>query len=337
VTTPGLTPPAITVLMSCFNAARWLDEAVDSVLRQSLKDFEFIIVDDGSSDGTLDMIRRHAERDSRVVVISKPNTGLADSLNAGIQAARGKWIARLDADDTCEPTRLESQLAVATANSNLVFVGSGLTVIDQFGNCGKTYRYPRRHATLANHLRTARRFPPHSSAFYRTASVRAVGGYRPRIRRAQDRDLWLRLAEVGELACLRAPLVRVRKHGGQVSHEDGGKRQVIDSRMAIVSHYLRMHDFEDPVGDHESSFDSFFGWIVLQLENGGFFEYVSFNRHVRALYRGAPNPVAGALQATCALLRQRGLVTRTLRARLLGENMPRRLARDWMSQRCSPS
>jgi len=97
-----ISTPTITVLMSCYNAERWLDEAVRSVLNQTFDNFEFIIIDDGSVDGTLSLVRRYASTDSRIIVVAKQNTGLSDSLNVGVQMARGKWIARLDADDLCE-------------------------------------------------------------------------------------------------------------------------------------------------------------------------------------------------------------------------------------------
>ena len=134
MTSSIIAAPAITVLMSCFNAARWLEESINSVLKQSYTDFEFIIVDDGSTDNTLDIIYRFAATDSRIVVITKSNSGLSDSLNVGLKIAKGEWIARLDADDVCEPTRLEKQAELAFANSNLVFIGTGLTIIDDTGN-----------------------------------------------------------------------------------------------------------------------------------------------------------------------------------------------------------
>ena len=81
--------PAISVLRSCYNSARWLDESINSVLSQTFEDFEFIIVDDGSTDSSPEIIKRYAKQDARIVVIEKCNTGLADSLNVGIQKARG--------------------------------------------------------------------------------------------------------------------------------------------------------------------------------------------------------------------------------------------------------
>ncbi len=324
------TAPQVTVLMSCYNAVRWLDEAITSVLTQSFGDFEFIVVDDGSTDETLKLVRRVSELDSRIVVVEKPNTGLADSLNVGIQKACGEWIARLDADDVCEPTRLEKQIAHVRDKPRVVFVGSGLVEIDADGNRLKTHRYPPRHAALLEHLRTARKFPPHSSAFYRTKAARVVGGYRSRIRRAQDWDLWLRLSEVGELACLPDPLVMVRKHADQISHEDTGKRQIVDSRVAITSYFLRRCNFSDPVGGEESAFEAFRVWLGQRLDEEGLFEFERFSAQLGASFRKAPNVLVGGLEVGKAALRHPFRVMNLLRQRLGGIELPRRLAGEWM-------
>ena len=102
--------PEVTVLMSCYNASCWLHEAIASVLKQTFENFEFILVDDGSTDDTWDIIQAYRDRDQRIVAIKKSNTGLTDSLNVGIAHARGAWIARLDADDRCEAGRLAEQV-----------------------------------------------------------------------------------------------------------------------------------------------------------------------------------------------------------------------------------
>ena len=191
--------PLITVLMSCYNAEKWLNSSVSSVLNQTFTDFEFIIIDDGSTDDTLKRIHDFARNDSRIVVLSKSNTGLSDSLNIGIRMAKGHWIARIDADDIFEPMKLEKQVQVIENNSNLVFIGTGLTIIDEFGRKLNTYCYPKSHILLKRNLITARKFPPHASAMYKTSAVQKLGGYRGRISKAEDADLWLRLSEVGEL------------------------------------------------------------------------------------------------------------------------------------------
>ena len=238
-------PPAISVLMPCFNGARWIAESIESVLNQTFSAFELIIIDGGSSDGSIDIIKEYIERDSRVILLERPGLGLSASLNLGIDTALGQWIARLDADDVSEPERLALQLQASTQNPKLVFLGAGLTEIDEDGTLGKSFLYPEQSAQLLNNLVCFKRFPPHSSAFYRTSVVKKAGGYRTEIKRAEDLDLWLRLSELGELGSLPRCLVRYRKHANQTSNFEGGTPQVIDARVAVVGYWLRQNGISD--------------------------------------------------------------------------------------------
>jgi glycosyltransferase involved in cell wall biosynthesis len=322
--------PLISVLISCYNGARWLDEAINSVLTQTFGDFEFIIVDDGSTDSSAEIINRYAGQDTRIVVIAKSNTGLADSLNVGIQHARGEWIARLDADDICEPERLELQLSKARENHSLVFIGSGLLVIDASGNPVKTYRYLNRHALLVKNLYTARKFPPHSSAFYRTDVVRSIGGYRVRIKRAQDLDLWLRLSEVGQITSLDEPLVRIRKHADQISHDESGRRQIIDSRVAITSYWLRRHGFPDPVVADDEVFKAFRAWVENRLNQEQLFEFFDYIARVKTNMAVMYKSPSALLAATTHIVGKPWYLLKLLRVLLCGEMTPQRLSREWM-------
>jgi glycosyltransferase involved in cell wall biosynthesis len=331
VTTPSKnTAPFVSVLMSCYNASRWLEESIQSVLNQSYGDFEFIIVDDGSEDDTLSIVRRYASKDDRIIVITKPNTGLADSLNVGIKQARGKWIARLDADDVSEQTRLEKQVRFVMTKPNLVFVGTGLTEVDENGRKLSTHRYPLVHRQLVRHLVTAQKFPPHSSALYRAKAVRSVSGYRTRIRRSQDRDLWLRLSEIGELACLDEPLVKVRKHADQISHEESGRRQLIDSRMAISSYWFRQKKEEDPVSLDEATFNAFYVWLEKELMDDGLFEFQSYKRHLKMLLKCRVGRDSDWLRAGSVFMAHPAFSLRILRERIWGESMPARLVGKWI-------
>lgn len=332
MTSSIIATPTITVLMSCFNAARWLEESINSVLNQSYTDFEFIIVDDGSADNTLDIIYRFAATDSRIVAITKSNSGPSDSLNVGLKIAKGEWIARLDADDVCEPTRLEKQAELAFANSNLVFIGTGLTIIDDAGNKVIIYNYPADHAGLLQHLRTSRKFPPHSSVLYRTKIVRNLCGYRSRFHQAEDWDLWLRLSEVGELACLSVPLVQIRKHAEQISHSEGGRRQMIDSRLATVSYWLRYFQMPDPVEADEIDFKKFSAWIELHLQKTGFFEFQEYKAYLISLVNDALSSSLGIIRLVCVCIKKPILTLRFFREQLVGESITRRLALEWIRQ-----
>ncbi|SUS08811.1 Cell wall biogenesis glycosyltransferase [uncultured Defluviicoccus sp.] len=321
--------PPITVLMSVYNGERWLDEAILSVLNQTFADFEFLIINDGSTDASLDIIQRRAWDDPRIKVIDKPNSGLADSLNVGIKQARGEWIARLDADDLCEPQRLERQYELARSEPSLVLIGAGLRQIDEQGRPGKVFRYPRSHRRLVSHLTTAKRFFAHSSAFYRTKAVRKLGGYRSRIRRAEDFDLWLRLSEVGLLACIEEPLVRIRQHAAQISHEDGARRSRLDSCIAITSYWLKRAGHLDPVTGNEADFDSFYAWFVENLKKRHALDYHGMAYQMRKNIEGKTGPLEKLVAALVALMRQPRLSSRYLCHRLFGETLSRELAKEW--------
>jgi glycosyltransferase involved in cell wall biosynthesis len=332
MTRPAAAPPSVSVLLSCYNGARWLEEALESVLQQTFCDFEFIIVDDGSTDRSVQIIESCARRDPRVVVIRKENTGLADSLNVGIRRARGQWIARIDADDIAEPTRLAHQVAKAASDVALVFVGAGFHLIDEQGNRTRTYSYADDHRTLLEGLRSAGRFPPHSSAFYKADAVRSLGGYRPRVRRAEDLDLWLRLSEIGRLGVAAEPLVRIRKHAEQISNEAAGRSQVVDARVAIVSYWLRKHAQPDPVAADEDRFALFRAWVQTRLEQEGLFALNDYLARLKSGLVGSPRPVGRAAGLAARALREPALLMRMTRTRLFGESLARRLASEW-SQR----
>lgn len=319
--------------MSVYNGARWLDDAIQSILDQTFTDFEFIIVNDGSNDRTLEIINGFASNDQRIVLIDKPNTGLADSLNYGIRQARGEWIARIDADDLCSPDRLQRQYEFAQSDASLVLIGSGLLEIDEHGQPGKSYQYPASHKALLNRLTTMRSFFGHSSAFYRADTARALGGYRSRIKRGQDFDFWLRFSEIGRIACLAAPLLKIRKHPSQISHDEQGQRQIIDSRVALVSYWLRRQGFVDPVSAYSDvDFDIFRTWIMERLQSDNLYEYYAFVRAIKHLLNTEDRSPIVLLRLFALLFYESGFVFRFLRQALVGERLPKILAIAWINR-----
>ncbi len=324
--------PSITVLMAVFNGARWLSDAIESVLHQTFKNFEFIIINDGSTDNSLEIIERYQEQDNRIIIICKPNTGLADSLNQGIYKARGEWIARLDADDVCEANRLERQLELAQTNSNIVFVGTGLTIINEMGRKLATHQYPTMHINLSNALLTCNKFPAHSSAFYNTKVVRELGGYRGRIKRAEDWDLWLRLSATGEFRSLTAPLIQLRHHSKQISHDESGQRQLFDSRMAVVSYWIRQLGHADPIDANEVLFNSFVSWLRGRLVRDHFFEFHEHSILIRSHLYNMPGSLIDTLKVIFNLLKRPVFLSRFVKERIFGDRLLRQLALEWVEQ-----
>jgi glycosyltransferase involved in cell wall biosynthesis len=322
----------VTVLMSCYNAERWLDSSVLSVLNQTFTNFEFIIIDDGSTDGTLKKLNEFAAIDSRIVVLSKTNTGLSDSLNVGISMAKGNWIARIDADDIFEPIKLEKQVGEIDKNSNLVFIGTGLTIIDEFGRKLKVYSYPENHLALQKNLRTARKFPPHASAMYKSSVIRKLGGYRGRISKAEDADLWLRFSEVGEMACLAGSYVQIRKHSGQISHAENGTRQMLDARLATVASWLRHFGYPDPIAANDKDYENYKSWIVMQLNENRLFEFLAHKEKIQLILGAtSTNPFNLFNLFKLSLIRPIHSI-RYIKEKMNGETLPQRLAIKWINQ-----
>lgn len=321
--------PEISVLMACYNAERWLVAALQSVIEQSFCDIEVLVVNDGSTDRTSEILRFYAERDSRLIVIDKENTGLADSLNCGIGVARGRWIARLDADDVCERQRLERQKAYVSTHPGTVLLGSGSIEIDEVGAPKRVCKYPRGHRALVTRLERWGGFFPHSSAFFRRDVVQAMGGYRSELLRAEDWDLWLRLAERGKLACLPEPLVRIRRHGAQISRGAGGRQSRIDACAATVSHFVRRVGLADPIesGNREAT-QQFLKWVEQRMEDAKVFEKRWIWEDVRSSFFDNTDRVSAWKDAIWKIARSRYAYS-LLRDWVLGSRLERRLAKEW--------
>ena len=218
-----MTAPRVTVLMAAYNAERFLAEAVASVLGQSFQDFEFLIVDDGSTDGTPTMLR--ALDDPRVRILTNPaNVGLAGSLNRGLAEARGEVLARMDADDLSAPRRLELQLAHLDAHGDVGLLGTAWVSVDDRG------REVARERAYSGW--DAVHFFCGASAMVRRSCLDRVGGYRGALKYAEDYDLYLRLREICGVAGLDETLYQVRIHPASVSRANRGEQE-LDASLAL--------------------------------------------------------------------------------------------------------
>lgn len=212
--------PRVSVAMPVYNAQRYLAEAVESILSQTFTDFEFIIVNDGSTDDSQKILERYAAADNRIRLVSRPNTGLTTALNEALAAARGDYYARMDSDDISLPARLEKQVAFLDANPQYNVVGCRVVLIDPNGNeLGEIHRFESHEQIDALHIAgNGGSVITHPSAMFRTTAMRAVGGYLPNQEPAEDLDLFLRMAEKGKLAKLPDVLLKYRVHLNSVGH-----------------------------------------------------------------------------------------------------------------------
>ena len=245
--TPALAP-AISVVLPVHNGARHLQVALDSISDQTVTDFELIAVDDGSTDATLAVLRRHAARDARVRVITRPNTGIVGALNDGLAAAQGMFLARMDADDEASPDRFERQLARLRAEPGLVALGSAVTFMDAAGRSVQSCPRPLDHGAIEAQLLAGDGGALiHPAVMFRTGAVRAVGGYRVFERAAQyfeDLDLYLRLARIGTLANLAEPLLRYRVHAGSINFTRHARRQAVKLTVMREAYAARGRSFD---------------------------------------------------------------------------------------------
>jgi glycosyltransferase involved in cell wall biosynthesis len=208
----------VSVIIPVYNAGRFLDTAIKSILAQSFSDFELIAVNDGSTDQSASIIESYANCDSRVKLISRGNTGIVRALEDGRAAATGEFIARMDADDWAAPSRFEAQLEVLRADSSLVALGSSVTFIDADGNaverCARACDPQAIRAAILNGDGGAL---IHPAVMFRASAVNAVGGYRPAAQHVEDLDLYLRLDQIGLLSNVPQPLLHYRIHGKSIN------------------------------------------------------------------------------------------------------------------------
>ena len=196
--------PRVTVLMSVYNGEKYLREAIDSILGQTFKDFEFLILDDGSTDSSAEIIRSYSDPRIRLIQNEK-NIGLTRSLNKGLKLANAQYIARMDADDISLPERLEKQTAFLFKNLGYGVVGSSYYHIDGSGKRGPLIRVLTKNSEIQKELKKKNWFG-HGSVMMRRDAVLEAGGYDERYKYAQDYDLWLRIAKAYRLANIEQPL-----------------------------------------------------------------------------------------------------------------------------------
>jgi GT2 family glycosyltransferase len=237
--------PTVSVVMSVFNGEAFLHEAVTSILRQSYKDFEFIIMDDGSTDGSAGMLDDFRRCDSRIRVVHQPNSGLVQALNRGCGLANGKYIARMDADDVAMEERLKVQVEAMEMDLDIGVLGTAVVFIDA---SGEEVDIPRYHPTDSAEIERALLNGNaiwHPSVLIRTSILKLVGGYR-NIPDAEDYDLWLRVADHAQLKNLPMPLLKYRIHPGQGS-VTRCRKQVFGALASQASASARRSGRPDPL------------------------------------------------------------------------------------------
>lgn len=220
--------PLVSVVMPTWNAGQYLAEAVESILLQSLADFELLVIDGGSTDGTLDILSRY--RDERVRVLSAPSSGLAPALNFGIEQSRASWIARQDADDVSFSRRLELQWQAVRARPEAILSHTDIEFIGEGATAAGHARFPRTQALVA--LRLCFQCPlVHSTVMFKKEAALAVGGYREP--QAEDYALWGKLLERGRFIGLPQRLLKFRIHSASASSRHREPMLAVADKIAL--------------------------------------------------------------------------------------------------------
>jgi glycosyltransferase involved in cell wall biosynthesis len=239
-----MSPPTVSVVLPVYNADQYLSTAVESILDQTYTDFELIALDDGSTDRSPEILRRYAETDDRVRVIHRPQPTLGALLNEGLREARGRYVARMDADDISRPRRLERQVDYLNAHPGVGIVGAQAQAISPEGYPIRRLDHPLTHdaidAALLNGDGAAL---SHPVIMMRTDVAGQVGGYPSDRETSEDVDLYLRAAEQSRLANLSSVLLDYRLRPDSICHTRYGQ-QAIDTR-AIVRAALRRRGADD--------------------------------------------------------------------------------------------
>ena len=208
--------PTVSVVLPVYNRVAYVEEAVESILSQTLEDFEFIIIDDGSTDGSGDLLSAYAQADKRIRLRRRENRGLITSLNEGIDMARGHYIARMDSDDCSYPQRFVRQVAFLDRHPAIGVVGSKIEFIDADGQVNGAWPMPTNPDMIAWKL-LFNNCLCHPSVMMRRSALAAVGGYATWAEYAEDYELWTRLLQTTRIANLPDVLLKFRRHDDAVT------------------------------------------------------------------------------------------------------------------------
>lgn len=221
-------PIYISVVLSTYNEEKYIAKSIQSILDQTYPYFEFIIVNDGSTDSTLQIVKSFT--DPRIVVIDKPNSGLPDSLNRGITAAKYDWIARMDGDDIATHDRFERQVSYIKEDSAVI--GGQFISINEMGDpiSGKVSNKPLSYAKCRSALLIGMSPLAHPTVLVKKELLIKYGGYDVNFRAAQDVELWSRLVPFVKIINIPEPILFYRQHTNNITN----KRKDLQRKLAFL-------------------------------------------------------------------------------------------------------
>jgi glycosyltransferase involved in cell wall biosynthesis len=297
---------SISVILPVYNAELYLSKSVDSILGQTFTDFEFIIINDGSTDRSLGLLEKYAQQDSRIKLISRENRGLISTLNEGLSLAKAPLIARMDADDVAYPDRFILQKQFIDLNPEVVCLGGYFEMIDEAGRALTLLTPPLDDKTIQELALKGHSAIAHPAAMLRLSAVKQAGGYREAFKAAEDLDLWLRLGEIGQLANIPYPILQYRFVSNSISGQNAALQKQ-SARNACQEAWARKkvdYQFEGgdwrPTHEAKSQFDFFlkFGWWAFNYRQ----RLTAIVYGLKAI-RSLPSNLDGWRLLVCALIK----------------------------------
>lgn len=242
----------VSVIMPAYNAAKYVEQAIESILNQTYKKFEFIIVEDASGDSTLNILKDIRAKDKRIILIqNRTNLGVTKSLNKALKLAKGKYIIRMDADDWAYPQRFQLQIDLMEKNPNVVVSGSYIEICDSKLKTKYIRKYPHDDANIRKHIF---RYSPfaHPATIWK-AEVLKKERYNEVIGVSQDYELYFRVGKIGKFMNLDKSLLKLRMHEGSVS----ANMNNLQSKNTIL---IRLNAVL-MLGYNMSAFDKFYNFL----------------------------------------------------------------------------
>lgn len=263
--------PEISVVMPVWNGERHLREAVDSILNQTFRNFEFIILDDGSTDSTPGILREYEAKDNRIRTVRLDHEGIVIALNRGVAEAKADWIARMDCDDIAQPERFAKQWAAIEEHPGTVLCHTQIKLIGEEEYITKVPYLVRSHSLLK--LRLCHQCPiSHPSVMFLKKAFHDAGGYLPEERHAEDFALWGRLIEHGKAVGIPEALLEFRVHSNSISKQKLDTQIALSRKIAVKhcmkfmqlneSQAVRARDTLSQAGNPRNSKDWF--WFLFQ-------------------------------------------------------------------------
>ncbi len=248
----------ISVILPVYNGEKYLKEAIESILNQTYTNFEFIIIDDGSKDSSLEIIREYEKEDERIVVVSRENKGLIATLNEGMERAKGKYIARMDQDDISLPERFERQIKVMK-NNNIMVCGTYTKVIDEDGKYIKDGIVPTQDDEIVKKLLECT-----NPLFHPTVMFKKFDNifYNEFAHNCEDYELWLKYTEIGKIENLPEYLLKYRIELSSITNS--GRYLSFYNISNLFCEYVKMKLRNKMITEEKLIFQPKYSMTILQ-------------------------------------------------------------------------